>query len=200
MAKITIGLTGGIGSGKTTVSNLFQKLGVEIIDADVVAREVVAPKSHTLKLITERFGPTILTSEDQLDRAQLRTIIFSNTEEKSWLNALLHPIIRQEIQQKVRISKGNYCILSAPLLIENQLHKLVDRVLVVDVSEEIQLSRTLQRDSSNQQEIKAIIKSQISRNDRLKAADDIIENQSPDLTLLNKRVEELNQQYEKLSQ
>jgi len=200
MAKITIGLTGGIGSGKTTVSNIFQKLGIEIIDADVVAREVVGPKSHALKLITERFGPTILTSEDQLDRAQLRTIIFSNTEEKNWLNALLHPIIRQEIKQKISISKGNYCILSAPLLIENQLHKLVDQVLVVDVSEEIQLSRTLQRDSSSQQEIKAIIKSQISRNDRLKAADDIIENHSPDLALLNKRVEELNQQYEKLSQ
>jgi len=199
MKKFTVGLTGGIGSGKTTISDLFQELGVEIIDADVIAREIVEPKTPALNAIVDHFGKSILTTDNRLDRAQLRTIIFSSPDEKTWLNALLHPLIRLAIQQKIDLSIGNYCILSAPLLIENQLNKLSDHVLVVDVTEETQLKRTLQRDSSNQKEVAAIISSQISRIERQQAADDIINNESTDLNSLAEAVAKLHIKFESLS-
>lgn len=200
MAKFTVGLTGGIGSGKTTVSTIFQQLGIDVIDADIIARDIVKPGTKAFNAITEHFGSKILTSAGQLDRTQLRTLIFSIPKEREWLNNLLHPLIRQEITTNIRLSKGNYCILSAPLLLENQMDKLVNRVLIVDVSKAIQIQRTLARDSSNQQEIEAIINSQITRDLRLTAADDVIDNQSSNFDLLTQRITELHQRYEKLSQ
>ena len=177
MSKVVIGLTGGIGSGKTTITNIFQKIGVDIIDADIIAREVVAINSPALKAIAHQFGSEYIETNGQLNRGLLRSRIFSNEADKIWLNGLLHPLIRTEIINQTRSSKSSYCILVAPLLIENNLHELVDRVLVVDVSEKAQLERTLLRDTSSEKEIKAIMASQIPRSKRLKIADDVIVNE-----------------------
>ncbi|MDG1751324.1 MAG: dephospho-CoA kinase [Thalassotalea sp.] len=195
MAKYIVGLTGGIGSGKTTVSNMFAELGVEVIDADIVARQVVAPNSEALVKIVEHFGQDILNKNGELNRGTLRSKIFSNENEKQWLNALLHPLIRQNILNELALASGDYCILSAPLLLENNLQALVNRVLVVDISVATQLSRTCQRDSSNQQEVNAIINSQISREKRLTFADDIINNESSDLNEVITQVNALNKSY-----
>lgn len=195
MAKYIVGLTGGIGSGKTTVSDMFAQLGVEIIDADVVARQVVTPNSEALTKIVEHFGDNILTEKGELNRSALRSKIFSNDDEKQWLNALLHPLIRQSILEQLTLASGDYCILSAPLLLENNLQVLVNKVLVVDVSIATQLARTCQRDSSNQDEVNAIINSQISREKRLTFADDVINNEVSDLKQVLAQVISLDAKY-----
>ncbi|WP_085298351.1 dephospho-CoA kinase [Cognaticolwellia mytili] len=195
MSKFIIGLTGGIGSGKTTVSNMFAELGVDIIDADVVAREAVAPNSVALTAIESYFGAEYINAKKQLDRAKLRTRIFSNPKDKEWLNSLLHPLIRQEILNQLAHAQSDYCILVAPLLLENSLNKLVSRVLVVDIDEASQVTRTLARDTSSQDEIKRIIASQISRNERLRFADDIIDNQTLTIEQIRQRVQVLHHQY-----
>jgi dephospho-CoA kinase len=200
MADFIIGLTGGIGSGKTTVSTLFSELGVEIVDADIIAREVVAPNTHALANIVEHFGSKILLSNKQLNRALLRECVFSNPKEKSWLNALLHPLIRENLLAQIQASQGEYCILSAPLLLENNLQTLVNRVLIIDVSEQTQVIRTTKRDQSSKRLIQEIINSQVNREQRLAAADDIIDNESSNLANLKKSVLELHQQYRLLSQ
>jgi len=199
MSDFIIGLTGGIGSGKTTVSNMFAELGVDIIDADVVAREVVEPNSIALTAIENHFGAEYINTQKQLDRAKLRTRIFSTPEDKEWLNNLLHPLIRQSMVAQLSNAQSDYCILVAPLLLENGLNKLVGRVLVVDIDEESQITRTVARDPSSQEEIKRIIASQMSRNDRINSADDIINNQNKDLEKIRQQVQRLNQQYLKYS-
>jgi len=200
MSNYIVGLTGGIGSGKTTVANIFITLGIEVIDADIIAREVVQPNSEALKAIAKHFGNEYINSNGELNRALLRTRIFQNVNDKEWLNALLHPLINRQIKTKITLAKSFYCILVAPLLIENKLVNLVDRVLVIDVSEDTQLLRTLQRDTSTLSEIKSIIASQISRKERLNSAHDIIENNK--LTLLEIRilVTKLHEQYLLLAQ
>jgi len=195
MSKLIIGLTGGIGSGKTTITNYFEELGIDIIDADVIAREVVAVNSPALKAIAEHFGNEYLKADGQLNRALLRSRIFSNESDKIWLNELLHPLIRLGIVDKTKSAKSFYCILVAPLLIENNLLALVERVLIVDVSEATQISRTLLRDSSSAKEIKAIIASQTSREVRIQAADDIINNDDSSLAEIKSAVLALNQKY-----
>ncbi len=195
MSKLIIGLTGGIGSGKTTITNYFEELGIDIIDADVIAREVVAVNSPALKAIAEHFGKEYLQDNGQLNRALLRSRIFSNDVDKNWLNELLHPLIRLGIVDKTKSAKSFYCILVAPLLIENNLLELVDRVLIVDVSEATQLSRTLLRDSSSAKEVKAIIASQTNREVRIQAADDIINNDDSSLAEIKSAVLALNQKY-----
>jgi len=199
MSDFIIGLTGGIGSGKTTVSNMFAELGVDIIDADVVAREVVEPNSIALTAIENHFGAEYINAQKQLDRAKLRTRIFSTPKDKKWLNNLLHPLIRQSMVAQLSNAQSDYCILVAPLLLENGLNKLVGRVLVVDIDEESQITRTVARDPSSQEEIKRIIASQMSRNDRINSADDIINNQNKDLEKIRQQVQRLNQQYLKYS-
>jgi dephospho-CoA kinase len=195
MSKLIIGLTGGIGSGKTTITNYFEALGIDIIDADVIAREVVAVNSSALKAIAEHFGKEYIQIDGQLDRSLLRSKIFSNEADKNWLNELLHPLIRLGIVDQTKSAQSPYCILVAPLLIENNLLALVDRVLVVDVSETTQISRTLLRDSSSAEEIKAIIASQTSRELRAQAADDIINNDDSSLAEIKASVLALNQKY-----
>lgn len=195
MSALIIGLTGGIGSGKTTVTNIFTDLGIDIIDADVVAREVVAPGTIALNAIKNHFGNEYLDDQQQLDRTKLRSRVFSFPEDKTWLNNLLHPLIREQLIRQTSQAKSHYCILSAPLLLENNLHKLVDRVLVVDVTESLQISRTIARDPSSEAEVKRIIESQISRQKRISLADDIIDNQSTDITKLTERVMALNTHY-----
>jgi dephospho-CoA kinase len=195
MSALVIGLTGGIGSGKTTISDHFQTLGAKVIDADVIARQVVAKGSPALNAIAEYFGVDYLLEDGQLNRTILRSRIFSNEVDKKWLSDLLHPLIRAEIVKQTSAAKSPYCVLVAPLLIENHLLMLVNRVLVVDISEDTQLARTLRRDTSSEQEIKAIIASQTTRSTRLKHADDIINNDNLALSEVKVIVSKLNNKY-----
>ncbi|MGF1762299.1 dephospho-CoA kinase [Aliivibrio kagoshimensis] len=172
-----VGVTGGIGSGKTTVTNLFHELyGIEIVDADIIAREVVAPNSEGLSKIVTHFGSDILLSNGRLNREKLRAIIFSQPDEKSWLNELLHPMIRQQMLTQAQATTSPYCLLVIPLLIDNGLQYLVDRILVIDVDQQTQISRTANRDSVTIEQAKSILSAQISREERLAFADDVINN------------------------
>lgn len=194
MATI-IGLTGGIASGKTTVADLFQEhFNIEIVDADIVAREVVALGSDGLRQIAEHFGETILLEDGTLNRAKLREQIFSNPEDKTWLNALLHPMIRQKIEEGLTNIRSPYGLLVAPLLIENQMQGMADRVLIVDVPTEVQIERTMSRDNVSEEQVKAILKSQASREQRLAVADDVIKNHTKNQDLLP-QITDLHQKY-----
>lgn len=171
-----LGLTGGIASGKSTVSGFFQQLGITIVDADLIAREVVAPNSPALSEITNQFGDDILLPSGELNRAQLRHIIFQNTKAKAWLNSLLHPLIRQEIVAQLNSAKGTYVVLDAPLLFENGLDKLCAKTAVVDIPVEMQISRATKRDKVTQEQIRHIIEAQMPREAKLAKADFIIDN------------------------
>lgn len=193
-----VGLTGGIGSGKSTIGDLFAKLKVPVIDADVIAREVVAKGSPLLTQIAEHFGKEALTESGELNRAKLRQIVFSNPDEKTWLNQLLHPAIRNEMLSQVEQCQQPYLILMVPLLIENNLTSLCDRILVVDVLPEIQLERAAKRDKNKIETIKNIMNSQVSREERLKYADDMIDNNRPleqGLSIIENQVKQLHQIY-----
>ncbi|WP_448548916.1 dephospho-CoA kinase [Thalassotalea fusca] len=192
---LVVGLTGGIGSGKTTVSDRFKALGATIVDADIIARDIVAPGSVALQKITEKYGTGILLANGQLDRAQLRGIVFQSEQDKKWLNQLTHPLIRQEIVTAISAPCDNYVILVAPLLLENGLDKLVDRVLVIDANEEQQIARTSHRDKRAADEVKAIMASQISRDERLSKADDVIDNSVDNSDLLSTTIAQLHEQY-----
>lgn len=194
MATI-IGLTGGIASGKTTVADLFQEhFNIDIVDADIVAREVVAVGSDGLRQITEHFGEAILLENGTLNRAKLREQIFSNPEDKAWLNALLHPMIRNKIEEGLTNIRSPYGLLVAPLLIENQMQGMADRVLIVDVPTEVQIQRTMNRDNVSEEQVKAILKSQASREQRLAIADDVIKNHTKNQDLLP-QITDLHQKY-----
>lgn len=199
MSSFIIGLTGGIGSGKTTITNYFSELGVEIIDADIIAREVVAKGSSALIQIKQHFGEDYIQEDGSLNRALLREKVFSEPQAKLWLNNLLHPLIRQQIILQTTQAKTPYCILVAPLLIENNLKTMVDRVLVIDVSESTQLTRTMQRDNNSAELAKSIIASQISRKERLIAADDVINNDDVNLFTLKDNVISLDKKYSTLT-
>ena len=182
-----VGLTGGIGSGKSTIANLFVELGIPIVDADIVAREVVEKGSPLLAQIAEHFGKSILTEEGELNRA-----------EKNWLNHLLHPAIRERMLVQLNTQTAPYTLFVVPLLIENKLTMLCDRILVVDVKPETQLARASSRDHNNIQQIQAIMNAQVSREERLKWADDIISNDAKlpeNLPHLKQKVLELHQFY-----
>ncbi len=174
--RYIVALTGGIGSGKSTVANAFAKLGATIIDADLIARRVVEPGSAALKTIHDRFGDDIILPDGTLNRARLRQRIFANPPDKEWLNHLLHPLIAQETLREMPRAEGDYILWVVPLLIENHLQDRADRVLVVDVSHETQVSRTLKRDGISRSQINNIIAAQVSREQRLACADDIINN------------------------
>ena len=195
MSKLIIGLTGGIASGKTTISEMFNSLSVDIIDADIIAREVVTPPSDALNAIASHFGHDYIHADGQLNRPLLRQKVFSNNIHKEWLNSLLHPLIRARIVEQTVKATSNYCLLVAPLLIENNLLPLVDRLLVIDVAEASQIERTMKRDNSTLTEVKAILSSQTTRAHRLSIADDIIDNNNSTLLLLNKCVVELHQKF-----
>ncbi|HCH03092.1 MAG TPA: dephospho-CoA kinase [Vibrio sp.] len=177
---MVVGLTGGIGSGKTTVANLFHdQFAINIVDADIVAREVVEPQSAGLQVIAEHFGHEILTLDGQLNRGALRERIFNNPDEKQWLNNLLHPMIRQRIKQQLAEVTSDYALLVVPLLVENNWQTMIDRLLVVDVKPETQIARTCQRDGVPEAQVHSILASQASRAQRLAAADDVINNDAP---------------------
>ena len=185
-------------SGKSTVANAFAALGVEIIDADVIAREVVEPGTPALQAIVKRHGESILTAEGTLYRARLREIIFQQPQEKNWLNQLLHPLINARTQQLRARASSSYVLWVVPLLIENNLQRQADRVLVVDVDEAVQLQRTRQRDGVSLNQAQRILAAQVSREQRLACADDIIDNSGTPEQVLP-RVAELHQRYLRLA-
>ena len=189
-----VGLTGGISSGKSTVAEMFADFKVNLVDADIASRAVVAPGSRALAQISEHFGPEILLSDGSLDRGALRRVIFHDEREKHWLEALLHPLIREWLTQQISNSRSAYCLLVSPLLLETGQAELVDRILVVDVSVDTQVARTLVRDGGEERTTRAIIAAQMDRSQRLEHADDIINNELP-VQSLKRQIEALHQQY-----
>lgn len=198
--KLIIGLTGGIGSGKSTVAKLFASKGITVVDADLCSRIVVEPGRPALKEIQTHFGQNILLPDGTLDRPQLRKIIFENTSHKQWLEQLLHPLIFSEILQQLEKAPGTYAILESPLLIEAGQSAICQRTLVVDVTEEEQIKRASQRDNNPKELIQAIMKTQARRVDRLAKADDVIDNNDADLQKLEQQVHVLHDKYLALSQ
>ncbi|MBU3057261.1 dephospho-CoA kinase [Pseudomonas indica] len=189
-----LGLTGGIGSGKTAVAQHFIDLGVHLVDADHAARWVVEPGRPALDRIAEHFGQEVLLPDGQLDRAALRGRIFQNPEERRWLEGLLHPLIGQEILAHLSRAESPYAILVSPLLVESGQHRLAQRVLVVDAPEHLQLARTIQRDQVTEEQVHAILQVQAKREERLRHADDVIVNDR-DLSWLKAEVERLHRFY-----
>ncbi|KXS50507.1 MAG: dephospho-CoA kinase [Marinobacter sp. T13-3] len=192
-----VGLTGGIGSGKSTVARLFGQLGVHWVDADDVARQVVEPGMPALASIAERFGPEVLQDDGSLNRAWLRRRIFEEPEEKQWLEGLLHPIIREELVRQLRGEASYelpYTLLVSPLLLETNQHELVDRVVVIDVPESIQLERTMARDDNTREQVEKIMAAQLSREQRCSRADAIINNNKP-LTDVERQVRALHDRF-----
>lgn len=172
----TVALTGGIGSGKSTVADEFAHLGVTVIDADIIARQVVEPGTPALLAIAERFGPQMINDDGSLNRRRLRERIFAHSEDKAWLNALLHPLIQQETRRQMQASTSPYLLWVVPLLVENRLTDKADRILVVDVPKETQIERTIRRDGVSREHAEHILAAQATREQRLAAADDVIEN------------------------
>ncbi|AHX59361.1 dephospho-CoA kinase [Aeromonas media] len=190
-----VAITGGIGSGKTTIANQFAALGIEVVDADLIAREVVAPGTPALAAIVNHFGAEMLTEQGLLDRRALRERIFSDPAAKFWLNALLHPIIRSEMLRQCAAVSSPYCLLVVPLLVENRLTELADRVLVIDVDEATQIERTCRRDGVSREQAQAILASQANRSERLAMADDVLDNQSGTTETIRARILALHETY-----
>ncbi|NNF95704.1 MAG: dephospho-CoA kinase [Halobacteria archaeon] len=194
---LVIGLTGGIGSGKSTVAEMFESLGVPIIDMDRIARQIVEPGQAALTLIKQAFGGEIIGADGQLNRPQLSKLIFDSVEKRHCLEAILHPLIRQETERQLAELEAPYCIVVIPLLLESDQRSLVDRILVVDVPESLQITRTMQRDGISAAQVRKILASQVGRDSRLNAADDVIDN-SAERDEIRLRVKELDQQYRAL--
>ena len=174
--RFVVGLTGGIGSGKSTAAKYFEKLGAKVINADVVARDSVSSGSQALLKIIQHFGEKIVDKKGKLDRSKLREIIFDNSSEKLWLENLLHPIIREKIILDINNASESYVLLESPLLFETNQYKLVNVVLLIDVPEELQVIRASQRDKSTSNEIKKIIKTQMPRSEKIKLSTYIADN------------------------
>lgn len=177
-----IGLTGGICSGKTTISNLFSDLGVEVIDTDIISHQLMAPQQNGFEQTVRHFGSKILLDSGEINRAKLKSIIFSNLEQKKWLEEMLHPLIKDQTKQQItqantsKTTSAKYILLVVPLLFETNFHRLCDKVLAIDCEPETQMERLIQRDSITKNLASKIIQSQLSNQNRLKRADYIIDN------------------------
>ncbi len=191
---LVIGVTGGIGSGKTTVANLFSSLGAPVIDADELARQVVAPGQPAYEEILQHFGTTILSKSGELDRRRLRERIFSEPAKRDRLEEIVHPRVYAQMKRLLDCLEAPYAIVVVPLLIESGARDLVDRVLVVDSPEELQIERTQRRDGTTRAAVKKILAAQLDRGARLSAADDVIENDAS-VEALEKVVCRLHRQY-----
>ncbi|MDA9826165.1 dephospho-CoA kinase [Porticoccaceae bacterium] len=196
---LIIGLTGGIGSGKSTVAEQFAALGIVAVDADQASRAVVEPGMPALASIEKHFGPELITADGQLNRPALREIIFANPSEKDWLEALLHPLIRDWILAQLQAATSDYVILESPLLFETDQHQLVDAVLLVDVPVELQLERASARDNSDKQQIQRIVDAQMPRQIKRDRADFEFDNAQP-LETIAPRVEALHQHFLSMAQ
>ena len=197
---LRIGLTGGIASGKSTVTQRFAELGVPVIDADVASRIVVEPGTSGLAQVVARFGAGVLHADGQLDRRALRDLIFKEASLRQALDAILHPLIRAEMEREAAQAKAPYVVMAIPLLVEGgNAGKRVDRVLVVDADETLQIQRLQARDGGSQEQARAILSSQASRAARLGQADDVILN-SGTVAELRQAVDRLHEKYLQLAQ
>lgn len=195
---LTVGLTGGVASGKTTAARGFEALGVPVIDADQIARQVVQPGQPALEEIRSAFGDEVLTASGKLDRARLRRLVFDDDEARRKLEAIVHPRIRETLTAQRDSVDGPYVVLVVPLLIESSWHDLVDRVLVVDVPEELQLERLMERDHVDEGLARRMLRAQLPRHERLAKADDILRN-TGDTERLHRLIRQLHHRYMRLS-
>jgi dephospho-CoA kinase len=191
---LIVGITGGIGSGKSAVTACFETLGITVVDADVAARVVVEPGGPALDAISEHFGSEVIRADGTLDRAALRARVFADERERLWLEHLTHPLIGREIQARIAASGSPYTILSSPLLLETTQKALVDCVVVVDVPEELQLQRTMARDDNDEAQVRRIMAAQMAREERLEQADIVIDN-ARSLAELDETVAELHKEF-----
>ncbi len=194
-----LGLTGGIASGKSTVAQRFQELGVPVIDADESARRVVAPGTAGLTAVVRRFGSHLLTDSGELDRRALRNLIFSDPARRRELESILHPLIRADMKSRADASPGPYLVMAIPLLVEGGALHRVDRILVVDVPEDVQLKRVMGRDGATLEQAHSILAAQASRETRIKAADDILLNAGT-VPELRQSVDRLHESYLRLAE
>ena len=197
--RLRIGLTGGIASGKSTVAQRFMELGVPVIDADDAARAVVEPGTPGLSEVLKRFGSGVVAENGELDRRALRDLIFSNPGARRDLEAILHPLIRADMDQSAEQAVGPYVVLAIPLLVEGGSRERVDRILVVDADEAVQLQRVMARDGCTEEQARAILASQANRSARLAAADDVLLNAGT-VTDLRQAVDHLHQRYLRLAE
>ena len=190
---LVVGVTGGIGSGKSAVTDRFERLGIRVVDADRIARLVVEPGRPALAAIASRQGAGILTADGSLDRAALRQRVFADEAERLWLERLTHPLIGEEISAQLAAAPPPYVILSSPLLLETAQRDRADVIVVVDVPEAVQLARTMARDDNDEEQVRRIMAAQMPRQERLNQADFVIDN-SGDLPALDPLVESLHRQ------
>ncbi|UCD67308.1 MAG: dephospho-CoA kinase [Betaproteobacteria bacterium] len=195
----TVVLTGGIGSGKTTISDLFAELGVDVIDTDEIARTLTTKAQPAVRQIEERFGPDVIASDGSVDRERMRELVFSDPDARNRLQSILHPLIRAEVQRRLAASGKLYALVVVPLLVESRGYDLADRVLVVDCTEEQQIERVMHRSKLSRDQVEAIMATQASRSQRLAAADDVIKNDG-EIEALQSQVEELHRHYLTLSE
>jgi len=191
---LIIGLTGGIGSGKSVASDKFKSLGITIVDADVASRTVVEPGKPALKEIEDHFGSGIITAEGKLDRNNLREIIATDPEERKWLESVTHPKIGEQITKEISESTSVYTLFVAPLLLETNSQEMCSRVVVVDVPKDVQIQRTAKRDKVSPNQVEQLVAAQMEREKRLEKADDVLLN-SGTIEDLEKQVEELHKKY-----
>ena len=196
---LRVGLTGGIGSGKSTVCRIFSNIDVPVIDADEIARELTSPAQPALQLIIEAFGARVLTDSKELNRPYLRDLIFNDVTARTKLENILHPLIYKEIESRIKLLDHPYCIICIPLLIEKHARDKVDRVLVIDAPEEKQILRACKRDLVDRKDILRIMQTQTTRARRLAEADDIIHNDG-DMTSLHRQIIKLHATYNKMAE
>jgi len=197
--NLKIGLTGGIASGKTTVSDFFKKLGISVVDADVISHNITKPDGSAFEEIISSFGLDILDDSGLINRKKMRALIFDDPSKKETLEGIIHPKVRKEMFNLISESEDHYLIVSVPLLVETGMNQMMDRTLVVDCSEETQIERLIHRDKITTDEAKSILRNQVDRSSRLKAADDLIVNEkNVTLNELEKEVLRLHKHYSKL--
>jgi dephospho-CoA kinase len=197
---LIVGLTGGIGSGKTTAANFFSALGACVIDTDMIAHELTQPGGRAIATIRQTFGEKFITPDGALNRKEMRGLVFSDGDSRHKLEAILHPLIREEVVQRMALSSAPYIIVVIPLLLETGgYHEIIQRILVVDCSERDQIARATARAGLDEQTVRAIMAAQLPRNERLRQADDVVVNDA-DLPNLEQQVEALHRKYLVLAQ
>jgi dephospho-CoA kinase len=197
--SFTVGLTGGIGSGKSTVSDLFAAMGVDVIDTDEIARALTASGQPAVSRIEQEFGPEVVQDDGALNRNRMREMAFANPAAREALQRILHPLIREEVQRRLSATDAPYSIVVVPLLVESKDYKFANRVLVVDCSEQQQIERVMQRSGLAKDQIEAIMATQASRRERIAAADDVIRNEDG-IAELRAKVKQLHEKYLTLAQ
>ncbi|MDX1804568.1 MAG: dephospho-CoA kinase [Alcanivorax sp.] len=189
-----VGLTGGIGSGKTAATDFLASQGITIVDADLASRVIVAPGRPALAAIAEHFGDQVIAADGSLDRRALREIVFADPKALKALEAITHPAIGEELRRQIATSQSPYTVLVSPLLLETSQRELVNRVLVIDAPATLQVERTMKRDQVPEEQVAAIMKAQMERDRRLDMADDVVENHGS-LTQLHDKLEQLHRYY-----